>query len=542
MEKAKISERTSLLAIVKKAYEGALTEPSAGSQYFETQSDFSGIQPNFQNVPDPAIKQDIMASGTIRSGEEPSTSFSHTMKGSGTPGIAPNFGTLFESSFGGKRGQTTETSIRTGNTASELVVNSSDIGKFAKGDLVRLYSSGLDTETSELVAIESVDTAANKLKLAYNLVSIPADADVSKYKIGAFTTYTPLNVNLPVLDCWHYLEYGDAGYESMTDGRTTAITITCTAAEVINANFTIEGTAFDFNNVNFYRLNVVAGKNQLKLTPYKGSAAGTQQTVSVAAGRQSVVTIARRLQTAIRAITLAGHDFSNVEVDYDDSINRFVFSYGSGGNNVTGFKFDPQTALNEETFFKQLGFTAVLAGTDNASKDQSPQGDVTTATYSSVVDPDYNETGAVVGLDQTLYIGHEKYNNVKIKSPTVSFNINTPKTLMKSFSTKSGNDGSTVNERTATMSVQAYLEHNDHRFFEPFKKDEPISFLYAGGKKVEKDQADVWVGGETYGIYGSSAKINNHTLTKVNQAYAIDMEITCFSSGDGKGDIFCGFQ
>ena len=523
-----VSQRTSLVAFVKKEFEGDLVEPSSGNQFLEFQSDF-GMAPNFETLENPAIRNDIMPGRSKNSGEAPSITFSHLFVGSGTAGTAPGYGSLIESSFGKRRDLSTEITIAAGSTPSTLKVAAADGAKLKKGDSLRIYN---DT-SSEIRPVKAINLANTDISLGFDLTFTPVAGD----KIGLFNTYYPENDGMPLIDAWHYMGEGDDGFQVTKDCRTVSMAVAADAKTLINCTFGLNGTSFALNDTDYYKITVATGKNQLKLTPYKGVTAGTQQTVSITAKTYTAKQLAAALQTAIRALTLTNYDFTKVKVLYVVKSGKFVFKYDTGGDNVTGFKFDPQDALGNDAFFKQLGFTEVLSGTGNASADQSPQ-DKAKGTYSIGVDPIYINTEPVISRNQRMFVGVESGDNATLQTPTVSISIATPSTIYNSVSTESGNYASKINARNAEITVDSFIEPNDQRFFETFKKGDEISFFFAGGNK---DTNKLWNPGECFGIYGSQATISAFNIGNNNEIYTINMTLKCFSPGDGTGSIFFGF-
>jgi len=411
-----ISVRTSTLAVVKKTAEGTLTKPTAGNQFLAIQPDIS-FSPNFTTVENPEIKNDIMAGQVAISGEEPSATFSHLFKGSGTAGGAPAFGTLLESTFGTVRSQTADTPLATGSTKSILKMSNSNANKVAKGDTLLIKGSG---GTNELMPVSGV--SGTDVSLAFDIPDAVVSSIGSSANVGAFTSYVPKSTDLPVFDLWHYLGGGTGGLETLQDGRTVSVAISANAKENINGTYTLEGTA--------YRLNDTAQLRQ------------------------------------------------------------------------------PNNAFN--------------SATNN---------------YRPTVAPSFEQTAPVISRNQRLYVGSTSGENVCLNAPSCSFSITTPKTLLTSVCTPSGNFGTVINERTASMTVTTFLEENDARFFKKFQDNDKVSFFFAGGAKSGTN----WTAGNCFGIYGSEASISAFSLSQVDNVWALEMTLQCYSPGDGSGSIFVSF-
>lgn len=528
-----ISVRTSTLAIVRKGCEAPLEVPSENNQFVAIQSDLS-FAPNIETTENPEIRNDIMAAQAVISGESPSVTFSHLLKGSGEEGKVPAYGPLLESTFGGLRDlkdATTKTKATSGGDKSKIVFDDANTAsRYEKGDILLVRNQATDAEF-ELRPVKEV--SGNTVELGFDLDFNIAD-DVA---IGKTTTFFPKNAGFPVVDMWHYLEGGDAGLEWMKDGRTVTTAITANAKENINVTYTVEGLAYGLNDKDYLRIEVSAtgNANRLQVIPSVGGSSRPKTAVTIPAKTYTPDELAAALQTELRKLTNGG----NISVDIG-STGKIEISFGSASSDVDALAFPFQGAGNDgaEVIGAQLGFNTgsnfpVGTAHETIRLPNTPQGEY----LPDGLEPEYESTPPVNARNQRLYLGSETGENICLHSPTLSFNIGTAKTTLTSICVESGNYASVINERTASMTVTTYLEQNDQRFFQRFKEGDQISFFFAGGNKSDGD----WKKGECFGIYGSEATITSFSLSQVDNVYAIDMEVTCYSPGDGTGSIFLGF-
>ena len=511
-----IATRRSIAAVVLKSDEGTLTKPTSAEQFLSIQPDFT-LSPNFETTENVEIKDDIMSAKTIITGEAPTATYSHYFKGGGTAGKAPQFGPLIQASFGSRRVGSTEATLVAGSTTNILKMSATDAAKFKKGDTVFVKNTGKETEVR---AVSSVN--GGEVTLAFHLSSAPATAT----KIGKFLTYFPSSDLIPVFDLWHYIGGGDNGVENIKDCRTTSMTVTATAKDLINATFNFEGTGYRFNEDYVEGWKVETGKNQFNVVTDTAS-----MTATIAAGTYKTgATMAAALQAAHRAAGGSGQAAANVA--YTDK--KFVAS----SNEDFYWKF----LDNSLVLGRQLGFdtskTNAPAGKFESDNEARIPRDYSNQTIADT-DIEYDQTDPIVARDQQIFIGDPKSkdDSICIETSSATFTFNTPRTLITSVCTESGNYRSIINQRTATLAVSAILQDDDRRFFSKFKNGDTTHFAFVGGKK----ESGVWKEGEVFTILGTPASITSFAITNSDNVFTLDLEMTCFATGGGVGSIFVSF-
>ena len=510
-----IATRRSVAAIVLKPEEGSLTKPTAASQFISIQPDFT-LSPNFETVENVEIKDDIMSSKTIITGEAPTATYSHYFKGSGTSGKAPQFGPLIQASFGSTRKLSTEATLTAGSTTNVLKMSSSDAAKFKKGDAVFVDNTNKEKEVRAVQSVSGTDVT-----LAFHLSSAPATAT----KIGKFVTYYPSSDAIPVFDLWHYIGGGDSGVENIQDCRTTSMTISATAKDLINSTFNFEGTGYRFNEDFTPGWKVETGKNQFNVVTSSAS-----NTATIAAGTYATgAAMAAELQKAHRAAGGSGQAAANVTY----ANGKFV----AKSNENFYWRF----LDNSQDLEQALGFdrkTRTPAGTLTSDNNAPVPRDYSNQT---VMDSDitYDQTDPIVARDQQIFIGNpaEKGDSICIETSSATFTFGTPRTLITSVCTESGNYRSIINQRTATLAVSAILQEDDRRFFSKFKNGDTTYFAFTGGKK----ESGVWQKGQVFTVLGSPASITSFAITNSDNVFALDLELTCFAEGGGEGSVFISF-
>lgn len=511
-----IATRRSTAAIVQKAAEGALVKPTSGSQFITIQPDYS-LSPNFETTENVELQNDIMSGKTIITGEAPAATYSHYFKGSGTAGTAPEIGPMIQSSFGGMRSQSTESTVARSSTDAVIKMSAGDASKYKKGDAVLIKDSTNGYQIRPVSSVSSTDVS-----LGFELPAAPT----TSAKTGAFLTYYPTSDDLPVYDLWHYIGGGESGVENIKDCRTVSMTVNAAAKDLINSTFAIEGTAYRFNEDFTDEYQVTAGSADFDVI-WTNAGTRTNTAVSIPQGRYTGTELAAAAQVVFRAVNNA---FSDATVTF--ASGKFTFA-DSNTDFYLNFEGYPAMAA-------VLGFTtADTSSTALGRTLTSPNNGQLTRFYDSGIAAsslEYDDTDPIVARDQQIFIG-DADDNVCIEASNATFTFGTPKSLITSICTESGNYRTVINQRTAVLALSVILEEDDRRFFEKFKQGDTVNFAFIGGKKSGGN----WKPGECFSIYGSPASITSFSITNTDNVFTLDLELTCFADGAGEGSIFVSF-
>ena len=520
-----IAQRRSTAAAVLKAFEGTLQKPTSGTQFLAIQPDFS-LAPNFTTTENVELKDDIMSGKNIVTGEAPTGTFSHYLTGSGTAGTPPEYGSIVQASFGGFRSSTSEQTLAAGSTTSVLkFANAAAAATFKKGDACLIKDSANGWSVRPVESVSGTDVT-----LGFNLESAPG----TSVKVGAFISYFPLNDNMPVFDMWHYIGAGESGVENIKDCRVTSMSVSVNAKDLINATYSFEGTQYRFNKDFRDGFRLFNYNNKLTVVNTQGGSRTSTEVELTAQSYASGAALATEIQTKVSAIT----GLTSFRATFSN--NRFSFT------STAAYLFDFQAASavpeGAATLADVLGFestdvssTAPSTGTKASTKNAQLYRD-----YSSGLTESYDDTDPIIARGQQVFIG-DASDNICIDSSSVSVSINTPKALITSICEESGNYRSLISSRSATITVSAHLQDDDRRFFDKFQDGDTTQFAIVAGKKTTVGGGPQWKPGETFVIYGSPASITSWAVTGSNDVYMLDLELTCYSPGDGSGSIFLSY-
>ena len=517
-----IAQRRSVAALVLKNFEGMLEKPTKGEQFLAIQPDFA-LNPNFTTTENVELKDDIMSGKNIVTGEAPTGTMSHYLVGSGTAGKAPEYGAFLQASFGGYRSLSAEQTLVAGSTVGVLKLSTAGAAMFKKGDAALIKDTVNGWSVRPVQSVSGTDVT-----LGFNLEKAPGTG----VKVGRFLTYFPISDNLPVFDIWHYIGGGESGVENVQDCRVTSISMAANAKDLINASFSFEGTAYRFNENYTENFTLFSYNNKFYI---RKTANGEPITVTLEAKSYAD---GDALAAEIQAKTRTQASISSFTAVF--AAKKFTFDATAA--------FLPDFSLGSEAPEGNMALGDILGFSKESQAGKTPDATAKTSVndakmyrnYGHGLTEVYDDTDPIIARGQQVFIG-DATDNICIDSSSVTIAVNTPKALITSICEESGNYRSLINSRSATISVSAHLEDDDRRFFDRFQKGTTTNFAFVAGKKTSEKGKLQWKPGETFVFYGSPASITNWAITGSNDVYMLDLELTCYSSGDGKGSIFLSF-
>jgi hypothetical protein len=240
-----IQTRNSALAVKVETTEAVPVVPSASADYIALQDDFT-MSPAFDTLENAELKASIGQAKSILGLEQPTASFSHYLRHSGTVGTAPNYGkTMLKAAFGSEVVQSTEYDTVASSTVSAIKVDTAEGANFHRGQAL-LIKDGVNGY--RIRAVESVST--DDLNLGFNVPTAPA----AGVDLGLAVSYVPVSTGHPTLSLWHYL--GNSGAVQMLAGaRVVSMDMTAEAGSLINASYSFEGVGYYFNPVTLTSTN-----------------------------------------------------------------------------------------------------------------------------------------------------------------------------------------------------------------------------------------------------------------------------------------------
>lgn len=498
--------RSSVLAIQVEVTEGTLVKPDAATDYLALQDDIE-MAPSFEILQSAEIRNSIGEAKGLQGLEVPTASFSHYLRHSGVEGTAPNFGLLLQSAFGSTSSNGTERSTTTGSTVSvvELAAGGSD---FARGKAVLIKDS---SNGYAIRPVHSVST--NSLTLGFNLETGTAPGNA--IAVGKCVNYAPANTGHPSFSMWLFRGNG-GGIEAMAGAKVTNVTVDIPAGQYINANYSMEGTAFYFDPI-----EITSADRYLDFTDDDG----TWAAVIEAKIYRDPHELAAALQAAMRAAST-----EDATVEYRDSDGKFkitstgtvlslLWNTGANTANTVGDKIGFSTAADDTGTAAGTGYTS-----DNAQSWASYQ----TASYDSA-DP-------LVAKDNEVLLG-DATDNTCFCAQSVTFTLANEKQNIECICEESGVQGAIFNRRTVTVDLVGIMERHDADKWRRFKNNVDTRFAFNFGTKSGGN----WEAGKSGCLYIPTCTIQSFQHGDNNGLITVEMTLQAFVDSSGNGEVYLNF-
>lgn len=498
---ANIQTRSSVLAIVPEVTEGTPVNPSAATQYTALQDDFA-MEPSIDVLENAELKNSLGMSKSILGLENPTASFSHYLRHSGTEGAAPDYNDLLKAAFGTEVVASTEYDTTTSSTTAIVKMPGGEGANFRRGQALLIKHSANDWEIRPIHSISTDD-----LTLGFALSVAPG----SGINTGKAVTYVPADASHQTLSIHHYLGNGGA-YQMMAGARVTELGIEFPAGELINASFTLEGTAYYFNPI-----TIAAADIYLDFTSDNGTFAAT-----IAAGTYKDP---HQLADAIATALNAADPLETFTCVYSNSTGKFTIATST--STVLSLLWNTGTNT-ANSIGDKIGFS--LAANDTASTSYVSD---TAVSFASPYTPTLDAADPLAAKDNRVMIG-DATDSTCFAASSISFSMSLPKTDILSTCATTGKAGSVINSREVTVSISALLSQFDADKFRRFRENDDTRFAYVFGSKTGSN----WTVGKSGCLYIPNATISSFALSDADGLIQIDMELKAYVETAGVGEVF----
>jgi len=498
------STRNRRVAIKVETTEGTPVAPTAATDYIASQDDFA-MEPAFENLDNAEIRASIGPSKSIVGLENPTASFSHYLRHSGVEGQAPNYSDLVQAVFGAEEVEGTEYDTVAGSTTTVVNVDSGEGVNFQRGQplLIKDGANGYSIRP-----IQSISTDA--LTLGFALSSAPA----SGVDLGKAVLYYPANEDHQTLTLWHYVGNGGA-VEMMAGSRIVDMSVSASAGELINANYSLEGIAYYWDPI-----EIESTDTYLDFTDDDSTYAAQISAKFYKDPHQ----LAAALTTAMNATgTTQTH-----AVTYNNSTGKFNIANTTGSTLSLLWNTGGNAA---NTVGDKIGFS--VAADDTGATDYDSDN---AQSYASPQTPSFDDADPLVAKNQVVFVG-DQGDNVCFKPSTVDISISTPKANINDICAESGRSGSVITERAVTVSVTALLEQYDADKFRRMRENSDTRFMYSFGSKSGGN----WEAGKCGCFYIPTATVSAMSLEDQDGLVAMSLDLTAYVDNDGNGEIYLGF-
>lgn len=496
-----ISRRKTVLALVKETTEGVPVKPTLATQYTALQDGFS-MSPSFNVLSNAELKASIGKGKDELGAEAPEGSLSHYIKASGVEGQDVDYAPLLEAAFGSKTAYATERDTVAGSTALVVNVDAGEGVEFPRG---RAFLAKDPVNGFQIRNVLSV--VGDALTLAQKLVAAPAPAVL----LGKCVNYTVADEGHPTLTVWQFLGNGGA-IEMMAGARVTEMSISATAGEYINGNFTFGGVGYYFNPI-----QITATSNKIDIND-----ATVVRVITIPVKMyKDPHELASAIQTSANA--LGGSVFT---VSYSNSTGRFtIVSAGASLSLLLN------TGVNvAESAGAVLGFSGAADKTGALTYTSD-----TAQVWAAPQIPNYDDSSANVAKSNEVMLGG--VNDITcFKAQSFNLSLSNTKSDIPDLCEDSGKAGSLFTERQVTAQVQYLLTKHDAEKFRAFREGSAVSLTYNFGAKV----GGQWKAGSCVNIFCPTMTITGLEIQDSDGLCVVNASLSGYVE-DGKPELYLNF-
>lgn len=495
--------RTNVIAIKEETTEGTLIDPAGASEFIAI-NEGSNIESVTETLDSVELNADIGASKSFVSKESPVGTIEKYIKHSGTEGTAPEWGPLIKASLGTETIGTERDTVA-GSTAgtsaarATLVVDTGEGSEFETGRAVLIKDS---TNNYSIRNVRSVST--DTLTLNYNLSAAPA----SGVNLGQSVHYSPAVTGIPTLSVHHYQNTtGSFFYQAMAGARTTTLDMAFPAADFATVTATLGGIAFYW-----LPIRITSGSNDA-LDFNDGG--GEENATITAKVYNNPHELAREIQTKMDALT-----GDTITVTYSNTDGKFTIAT-SGGTLSLLWNTGTNTAT---TIGAAIGFATAAddTGATTYTSDNAQS-------FNPGFTPTFDGTDNLVMKNQELLLG--SFDRITcIKTNTVSFTIDTPKTDVNDLCAATGVDSSAILSREVTFAATIILQQYEAEWFDKFINNTTTEMMLNIGTKT----AGNWDAGKAVNFYSPQMSFTGHVVSETDGYHTIDLEGRAFVSSSQK--------
>ena len=228
------------VAVTEEVTEGTYVAPSGATEFIQPSEDFAGFSPTKELVERNILRSNL-AQISPRAGTQRSEgSLAVEYRASGLEGEKTDFDFLLENALGSSRQTTTQTTTKTGHTATQLEIEDADIGDFAIGDGIIVLQTG-SHEHRIVTAVDPSGGAAN-ITVSPPMSGAPSD----NVLIAKFVTYFGATSGSAAKSLSLTAYLGNGGVSQRVAGaKVSALSIdNFNTGQIAAFNFSVNGLSF----------------------------------------------------------------------------------------------------------------------------------------------------------------------------------------------------------------------------------------------------------------------------------------------------------
>lgn len=500
-----LSNKKTVLAVAKETTENTPVLPSAAGDYLALQNGFE-VSPAFAELENNEITGSIGKAKSTLGLENPTASFDHYIKHSGTEGEVPEISDLLESFFGSCYTLSSEYTTTTGSTAGDssarAIIKLSDGGdEYSRGKAILLKDA---TNGYAIRPVYSVST--NDLSLGFNLSA----AVTGNVGCGKYVNYSVAEEDHPSLTMTYYRANGGAT-EVVSGAKVNELSISAVAGEYVNGSFSFAGAGYYFDPIEITDSNKYIDFND----------GGGEENVMVATKLyKDPQELAAAIETAMGAATT-----DTITVSYSSSDGKFTIA--SDGTLSLLWASGTNTA---SSVGGTIGFAVLADDTGETSYTSD-----SAISFDSPYTPSYDSNQPLVAKNNQVMFGD--YNDyVCFPCNSITFNGSNSLKDLLSICATSGKSGNVATAREVTVEISSYLNKYDADKFNRYREGTTTSFCYNFGEKSGGN----WVAGRCASLYIPTASITSLALADDEGLVQLNMTLTAYVDG-GLGEYYLNF-
>lgn len=487
-----MKNRKSVLALVTESTEGTPISPSSAAQYTALQEGFE-FNPAFTELESAELQDSIGQAKTILGVEQPTMSFSHYLKHSGTEGQAPDYGILLKSLLGSQVTNATQYNTIVGSTTTVVNVDTGEGALFIKGQALLVKDPTNGYSIRNILSI-----TGDALTLGHALPVAPGTG----VDLGKAVHYAAASEGHPSLAVWGYRANGGA-VELIAGSKVTDMQIDIVSGELINAQFSLAGTAYYFNPV-----EITASSKYLDINDGTTDFAAVIPVGFYKDPHELADAVAQALND-----TAAAGTFTCV---YSDTTGKFTIAVAGGsGTLVLEWQSGTNTA---NTIGTKLGF--VVSANDTGAITYTSDNAITLAAPHT---PSYDQTSPLVAKANEILLGIQSQITC-FGARSVNVSVANEQERQPDLCADSGFRGTENVSRSVTFNIVASLTQYEAKKFSQFRNGTTVAFAYNFGDKLGSN----WVAGKCVNMFAPYATITSFKLGDANGVTTLEMSVRAY--------------
>ncbi len=484
-----MKNRKSILALVTEVTEGTPKAPTSAAEYTALQEGFD-FNPAFTELESAELQDSIGQTKTILGVEQPTMTFSHYLKHSGVEGQAPDYGILLHSLLGTKTVNGTQYNTIAASTTTVVKVDAGEGVQFRKGQALLVKDGTNGYSIRNILSI-----AGDNLTLGHALAVAPALG----VDLGKAVHYEAASEGHPSISVWGYRANGGA-VELIAGAKVTEMQIDITSGELINANFSIAGTAYYFDPI-----EITATTKFIDFNEGGSSLLATLNTGFYKDPHELADAVASALNLAAAAA---------ITCTYSDSTGKFTIT--SAG---ATFELEWNTGANAaNTAAGKLGYLTAADDTGGLT--------YTSDTALSLVaphTPSYDQTSPIVAKANEILLGLASEITC-FGARSVGISVSNEQERQPDLCADSGFEGTENVKRAVTFNIVATLAQYEAKKYSQFRNGTTVAFAYNFGDKLGGN----WVAGKCVNMFAPYATITSFKLGDANGVTTLEMSVRAY--------------